>query len=66
MASKSDLEAIFNEWNIEETETLIKQIEEESKKRKEKEDVTWKTEQEKYYSVLANIIYARTLRLNYY
>ena len=42
------MEAILKEWNIEETETLVKKLEEEMRNRKEKEDVTWKTEEEKY------------------
>ena len=47
MGSGASIEAVFKEWDIEETESLIKGLEEEVKKRKEKEETTWKSEEDK-------------------
>ncbi len=48
IASGPEVKAILNEWNIEDTDSLMKKLEEEMTKRKEMEQSTWKSEEDKY------------------
>ena len=46
VASGKEIEQILIEWNIEETEELLKNLEDETRKRKEKEQILWKNEED--------------------
>ena len=48
IASGTEVKGILNEWNIEDTDSLMKKLEEQLTKRKQMEQNTWKSEEDKY------------------